>query len=91
MSLDLNRKNLTKNAFRITKRRNYTAIRIRIPGGHLQASHMKGIAEIAETFGDGTLHITARQGFEIPNNWPACLLIRRQELQKQSSGRVTTR
>lgn len=67
MSLDLNRKTVIKNAFRITKRRNYTAIRVRVPGGHLKATHMAEIARIAEKFGDGTLHITTRQGFEIPN------------------------
>lgn len=67
MSLDLNRKTVTKNAFRITKRRNHTAIRIRVPGGHLNASQIARIARIAEQFGDGNLHITTRQGFEIPN------------------------
>ena len=67
MSLDLNRKKVTKNAYRITKRRNYSAIRIRVPGGHLDASLISTIAAIAEKFGDGTMHITTRQGFEIPN------------------------
>lgn len=67
MSLDLNRKTVIKNAFRITKRRNYTAIRIRVPGGHLNALQIARIAKIAEQFGDGNLHITTRQGFEIPN------------------------
>jgi len=67
MSLDLNRKKVAKNAFRITKRRNHTAIRIRVPGGHLNAAQIAEIAKIAEKFGDGNLHITTRQGFEIPN------------------------
>ncbi|NCB40744.1 MAG: sulfite reductase subunit C, partial [Erysipelotrichia bacterium] len=67
MSLDLNRKTLTKNAFRITRRRNFTAVRVRVPGGHLQATHLSTIAAIAEKYGDGTVHITTRQGFEIPN------------------------
>ena len=67
MSLDLNRKVTIKNAFRITKRRNHTAIRIRVPGGHLTATQISLIAGIAEKFGDGQLHITTRQGFEIPN------------------------
>ena len=67
MTLDLNRKKVTKNAFRITKVRGATAIRVRVPGGHLDAELMKTIAQIAERFGDGTLHITIRQGFEIPN------------------------
>lgn len=67
MSLDINRKQVTKNAYRITRRRNFSAIRIRVPGGHLMAEQMKIIADIAEKFGDGTVHITIRQGFEIPN------------------------
>lgn len=67
MSLDLDRKKIAKNAFRITKKRNHTAIRIRIPGGHLNAEQIAIIADIAKKYGDGTLHITTRQGFEIPN------------------------
>ena len=35
--MDLNTKNLKKNAFRVTKVRNKTASRIRVPGGHLEA------------------------------------------------------
>lgn len=67
MTLDLDRKRVTKNAFRITKVRDCTAIRVRVPGGHLDAETMRRIAAIAEEFGDGSLHITTRQGFEIPN------------------------
>ncbi|ELC8441305.1 sulfite reductase subunit C [Clostridium perfringens] len=66
MSLDINTKKLKKNAFRVTKRRGYTASRIRVPGGHLDAKLLLGIQEIADTYGDGTVHITTRQGFEIP-------------------------
>lgn len=67
MSADLNRKKVTKNAFRITKRRNHTALRVRVPGGHIDAELIGLIADIARRFGDGTMHITTRQGFEIPN------------------------
>jgi anaerobic sulfite reductase subunit C len=67
MSLDLNRKKVTKNAFRITRKRNLAAVRVRVPGGHLESSHIRLVAEIADKFGDGNLHITTRQGFEIPN------------------------
>ena len=66
MSLDINTKKLKKNAFRVTKRRGYTASRIRVPGGHLDAKLLLNIQEIADTYGDGTIHITTRQGFEIP-------------------------
>lgn len=64
--MDINTKSLKKNAFRITKERGLTASRIRVPGGHLEAKYLSEIQRIAETFGNGTVHITSRQGFEIP-------------------------
>lgn len=64
--MDVNTKVLKKNAFRVTKERGLTASRIRIPGGHLEAKYLGKIQEIAETYGNGTVHITSRQGFEIP-------------------------
>ncbi|MBU3215802.1 sulfite reductase subunit C [Clostridium estertheticum] len=65
--MDINTKLLKKNAFRITKTRGKTAIRIRVPGGHIEAKHLEVLQKVAEIYGDGTLHITTRQGFEIPN------------------------
>jgi anaerobic sulfite reductase subunit C len=67
MSLDLHVKKIKKNAFRITKNRNKTALRIRVPGGHLDAKYIDIIKEIAQNYGNGTVHITIRQGFEIPD------------------------
>lgn len=64
--MDINTKKLKKNAFRVTKERGLTASRIRVPGGHLQAVYLAKIQEIAEKYGNGTVHITSRQGFEIP-------------------------
>lgn len=64
--MDINTKALKKNAFRVTKERGVTASRIRVPGGHLDAKYLSQIQHIAETFGNGTVHITSRQGFEIP-------------------------
>ncbi len=66
MSMDLNTKTLKKNAFRVTKVRNKTASRIRVPGGHLDANLLKEIGAIAQEYGNGTVHITSRQGFEVP-------------------------
>ncbi|RKD32954.1 sulfite reductase subunit C [Thermohalobacter berrensis] len=66
MGLDLNTKKVKKNAYRITKERGKTALRIRVPGGHLEAKYLPIIKEIAEEYGNGTIHITIRQGFEIP-------------------------
>ncbi len=64
--MDINTKALKKNAFRVTKVRGKTASRIRVPGGHLDAKYLSMIQEIAETYGDGTVHLTNRQGFEVP-------------------------
>lgn len=64
--MDINTKSLKKNAFRVTKERGKTAIRIRVPGGHMEAKHFEILQKVAEQYGDGTVHITIRQGFEIP-------------------------
>ncbi len=65
MSLDINRKQVAKNAFRVTKDRNLTALRVRVPGGKITADLLAKVAQIAETYGSGEVHITTRQGFEI--------------------------
>ena len=64
--LDVDAKKIIKNAFRITKSRGKTAIRIRIPGGCLETKHFDLIKKIAEDYGDGVVHLTTRQGMEIP-------------------------
>lgn len=64
--LDINTKQIKKNAFRVTKERGKTASRVRIPGGHLPVEYMGMIAKIAKEYGNGTVHMTSRQGFEIP-------------------------
>lgn len=64
--MDINTKKLKKNAFRVTKERYKTAVRIRVPGGHMDAHYLDIIKHIAEEFGNGTVHFTTRQGFEIP-------------------------
>lgn len=64
--MSVNRKLVTKNAYRVTKTRNKTALRIRVPGGYLEAKYFSLIQSIAEEFGDGSVHLTARQGFEVP-------------------------
>ncbi len=65
--MDINTKKLKKNAFRVTKVRNVTSSRVRVPGGYLDTKVLAMVQEIAEKYGDGTLHITTRQGFEILN------------------------
>ena len=64
--MDINTKKLKKNAFRVTKERGITASRVRVPGGRMDAKYLSAIQHIADTYGDGTVHLTVRQGFEIP-------------------------
>lgn len=65
MALDINTKKLKKNAFRVSKERGIGASRIRVPGGYLNAEVLGIIQEIAQTYGNGFVHLTTRQGFEI--------------------------
>ena len=64
--MDINTKKLKKNAFRVTKHRGMTASRIRVPGGFLKAEYLGLIQEIAQKYGNGSVHLTTRQGFEVP-------------------------
>ena len=64
--MDINTKKLKKNAFRVTKKRGLSASRVRVPGGRMDAGLLSTIQDIAQTYGDGTIHLTVRQGFEIP-------------------------
>lgn len=65
MGLDINTKKAKKNAFRISKVRGMGASRIRVPGGYLKAEILGMVQEIAEKYGNGIVHLTTRQGFEI--------------------------
>ena len=65
MGLDINTKKLKKNAFRVSKERGIGASRIRVPGGYLNAEVLGMIQDIAQTYGNGYVHLTTRQGFEI--------------------------
>ncbi|MCF0105282.1 MAG: sulfite reductase subunit C [Holdemanella sp.] len=65
MSLDINTKKAKKNAFRVSKERGIGASRIRVPGGYCPAEVLGLVQDIAKDFGNGYVHITTRQGFEI--------------------------
>ncbi len=64
--LDINVKKLKKNAYRVSKVRGETASRVRVPGGEIDTDSLAKIIEIATKYGNGTVNITNRQGFEIP-------------------------
>ncbi|NFD77541.1 sulfite reductase subunit C [Clostridium botulinum] len=65
--MDINTKAIKKNAFRVTKHRGKTALRVRVPGGDLSVKYFAILAKIAEKYGNGKVHVTTRQGFEIPD------------------------
>lgn len=65
MSYDINRKKVTKNAYRVTKNRNLTALRVRVPGGKITGDLLQEVGKIAEEYGNGRVQMTTRQGFEI--------------------------
>jgi len=43
------------------------SVRLRVVGGRLEAAHLKLVGDLAERFGDGHVHLTTRQGVEIPH------------------------
>lgn len=61
-----NTKKIVKNAFRISKVRGESVIRLRVPGGDLKVRHLDTIKKLADKFGNGMVHLSTRQGFEIP-------------------------
>ena len=48
------------------KQKGYFSLRIQVVGGNLTAENIKAVAEVAEKYGKGYVHMTSRQGIEIP-------------------------
>lgn len=65
-TLDINVKKLKKNNYRVSKVRGEAACRVRCPGGMLDTESLHRVIEIANTYGNGTINFTNRQGIEIP-------------------------
>ncbi len=57
---------LKKGCFIQQADKNYFSARVKVVGGQVDATHLKKIGEIAATYGNGTVHLTARQCVEIP-------------------------
>ena len=57
---------LKKGGFMRQKQKNNFSLRLRVVGGNLTAVQLAAIAEVAEKFGDGHVHLTSRQSVEIP-------------------------
>lgn len=59
-------KTLKKGGFMRQKQKDNFSLRLAVVGGTLTAENLKKIAEVAEKYGDGYVHLTSRQGVEIP-------------------------
>lgn len=67
MSVDIDIiKARANNEYRLSKVRGEAMISIRIPGGILPAHLLTVAREIAETWGNGQIHLTTRQKLAMP-------------------------
>ena len=57
---------LKKGGFMKQKQKGYGSLRLAVVGGNLTAENIKTVAEVAEKYGKGYVHMTSRQGIEIP-------------------------
>mgnify|MGYP000452543344 CR=1 FL=1 len=73
MIRDLNIRKVMKNAFRITKTKYKTALRVRVPGGLIDPECLMLVSEISSKYGDGKILINYKSGkplYEVEeNNW----------------------
>mgnify|MGYP001472993700 CR=1 FL=1 len=53
---------LKKGGFMRQIQKDCFSLRLQTVGGALTTENLKKIAEVAETFGNGTVHLTSRQG-----------------------------
>lgn len=57
---------LKKGGFMRQKQKNNFSLRLAVVGGNLTTENLIKIAEVAEKYGDGHVHMTSRQSVEIP-------------------------
>lgn len=57
---------LKKGGFMRQKQKDNFSLRLQVVGGTLTAENLAKIAEVAEKYGEGYVHLTSRQGVEIP-------------------------
>ncbi|MBO6010051.1 MAG: hypothetical protein J6P70_06960, partial [Ruminobacter sp.] len=57
---------LKKGGFMRQKQKGYFSLRLQVVGGNLTAENIRTVSEVAEQYGHGYVHMTSRQGIEIP-------------------------
>ena len=64
--MSVNYKELKKGGFMRQRQPNYFSMRLKSVGGHFTAEQLAVIQNVAMQFGKGYIHLTSRQGIEIP-------------------------
>lgn len=64
--MSINFKELKKGGFMRQRQQNYFSMRLKCVGGHFTAEQLGTIQSVAKKFGKGYVHLTSRQGIEIP-------------------------
>ncbi len=57
---------LKKGGFMRQKQKGFFSMRLKVVGGYLNSENVMTISKIADKYGHGYVHLTARQGVEIP-------------------------
>ena len=57
---------LKKGGFMRQKQKNHFSLRLSVVGGQVDAEQLAAITEVAREYGHGYIHLTSRQGIEIP-------------------------
>ncbi|MBR1422807.1 MAG: 4Fe-4S binding protein [Ruminococcus sp.] len=57
---------LKKGGFMRQKQKNNFSLRLRVVGGNVTAKQIAKVAEVAQKYGEGYVHLTSRQSIEIP-------------------------
>ena len=64
--MEVDYKTLKNGGFMRQVQKNNFSLRLKVIGGNLTADQLITIAEISKKYGDGHVHLTSRQGVEIP-------------------------
>ncbi|GHV05749.1 hypothetical protein FACS189485_13210 [Spirochaetia bacterium] len=57
---------LKKGGFMRQKQKDTFSMRLKVVGGQVRAEHLQRISEVAKKYGKGYIHLTSRQGVEVP-------------------------
>ena len=59
-------KELKKGGFMRQRQKDHFSMRLKSVGGHFTAAQLGTVQKVAEQYGKGYVHLTSRQGIEIP-------------------------